>query len=147
LASALPPLMLAPPAHTPRAVALRPISAGDAGARSGRGPQPEAEALREDELLRLQSPGMGSRSAESRGRTGHSSADVSDTTESHFNAGEAPGIPRSETAFLAQLFSQDEPEEASPDPYGDASRAYDRLREERHIGLVIDVREPVDFEV
>lgn len=53
--SASPILLPAPSAPPPRLIALRPIAAGDAGARAGTGtgPQFEAEALREDELFRL----------------------------------------------------------------------------------------------
>ncbi len=58
--------------------------------------------------------------------------------------GETPIFPGGTAAFIAQLFAQEEPEETTLDPFGDAGRAYERLREERHVGLVVDVRDPVD---
>ncbi len=48
---------------------------------------------------------------------------------------------------MAQLFAADEPSEEPQDPFGDATKAYDRFREERRAGLFIDVRDPVDVEV
>ena len=63
MATALPSMLSYPALPPPRATALRPISAGDAGARNSDKPQAEAEALREDELYRLRPEGAESHSA------------------------------------------------------------------------------------
>jgi len=56
-------------------------------------------------------------------------------------------LPGRTAAFLAQLLAQDEPLEEQPDPSGDASRAYERSREERDTSLFVDVRDPVDVKI
>ena len=138
----------APAALLPRTTALRPVSAGEAGARSGTGPQIEAEALREDELQRLHAPEAESHSPGGDGpEAGRFESAPRHDEERPHPAGETPTFPGGSAAFLAQLLAQDDPPDEPLDPYADASRAYVRLREERHIGLVIDVRDPVDVEV
>ncbi len=150
MAIAASPLLLpAPVVPPPRIIALRPIAAGDAGARagSGTGPQIEAEELREDELYRLQADRAESRSSGSGSGRGRYEAHVEDESHSAHPAGETPSFPGGSAAFMAQLFAADEPSEEPQDPFGDATKAYDRFSEERHPGMVIDVRDPVDVAV
>jgi hypothetical protein len=134
--------MLPSPVQASRTVALRPISAGDAGARSGGKPEVDAEALREDELRRLYGPDLDKEYSREGTRSGSAARSEDDDEEPA--AVEIPVVGAGDAAFLAQLLAQDEPAEEPVDPYRDASRAYGRFREERHVGLVIDIRDPVD---
>lgn len=147
MATALPSMLSYPALPPPRATALRPISAGDAGARNSDKPQAEAEALREDELYRLRPEGAESHSA-SAGTSGERPSAGEEAGERHFETrSETPSFPGGTAAFLAQLFAQDEPVEEQPDPFGDATRAYERFREERDTGLFVDVRDPIDVKI
>jgi len=146
VATALSPLMLPPPASVPRAVVLRPISASDGSARSGYGPGVDAEEVREEELRRLQGPEFEDQPRGKGPQAGYSTP--ADETEADPDTRpETLGVGPSDTAFLAQLMAQEEPGEEAADAYGDASRAYERFREEGHTGLFIDVRDPVDVTV
>ncbi len=147
MATALPSMQAYPALPPPRATALRPISAGDAGARSSDKPQAEAEALREDELYRLRPEGAESHSA-SAGTSGERPSAGEEAGERRFETrSETPSFLRGAAAFLAQLLAQDEPVEEQPDPFGDASRAYERFREERDTSLFVDARDPIDVKV
>lgn len=147
MATALPSMLSYPALPPPRATALRPISAGDAGARSSDKPQAEAEALREDELYRLRPEGAESHSA-SAGTGSERPGAGEEAGERHFEMrSETPSFPGGTAAFLAQLFAQDDPLEEQPDAFGDASRAYERFLEERDTGLFVDVRDPVDVKI
>lgn len=130
-------------------IALRPIAAGDAGARAGSGTKPEIEAeeLREDELYRLQADRAESNASGSGLHQGRYKAHVEDEGHSARHEGETSSFPGGNAAFMAQLFAADEPSEEPQDPFGDATKAYDRFRERRHPGMVIDVRDPVDVAV
>lgn len=131
----------------PRVSALRPVTAGDAGARNAGAserPQVEAEELREDELYRLRPEGADGHSASAgAGRQSRTAAEEDQGDPS--TAAETPSFPGGAAAFMAQLFAQEEPAEVQPDPFGDASRAYERFGEERDSTLFIDVRDPVDL--
>ena len=63
------------------------------------------------------------------------------------NAERSSELAGGTAAFLAQLFAQDEPVEEQPDPFADASRAYERFREERDTSLFVDARDPIDVKV
>lgn len=145
MATALSPLMLSAPAPVPRPVMLRPVSAGEAGGRSGRGPKADADGLREDELRRLYGSDLGDPSFDKgpQARQAEVSEDPKEESERNICAPAGMG----DTAFLAQLLSQDEPAPEGSDPFGDASRAYERFHAERHMGMVIDLRDPVDVTV
>lgn len=142
----LPPTPVVPPL---KMIALRPIAAGDAGSRAGSGtePQIEAEELREDELYRLQADRAETRSSGSGPERRRYEAHAEDESRSAHHASETPSFPGGSAAFMAQLFAAEEPSEEAQDPFGDATKAYDRFSEERHPGMVIDVRDPVDVAV
>lgn len=141
-------LLLPAPAVPPsRLTALRPVASADAGARLGTGPPMEAEELREDELFRLRAePAEGRSSDAGPDRAPPASRSQEDEGDNR-PEGETPSLLGGTAAFMAQLFAADEPDEAPKDPFGDAARAYGRFREERHAGMVIDVRDPVDVAV
>lgn len=143
------PLLPVPSVPQARVIALRPVAAGDAGSRAGTGtePQTEAEALREDELYRLHAERVESQASGGSPDRGRYEDHAEDDNHSGHYAGETPSFPGGTAAFMAQLFAADESSEESQDPFGDATRAYSRFREERHAGMVIDVRDPVDVEV
>ena len=131
----------------PRATALRPVTAPDTGAGAGKRPDIEAEDLREEELRRLQPDGVHARSAHTHADAGDPGVASEDDDEEAFASPETPSFPGGAAAFLAQLFAQEAPAEEQPDPFGDASRAYQRFREERDSGHFIDVRDPVDVQI
>lgn len=150
LTTALPSVPTYPALPPPRATALRPVSAGESGARntgSSDRPHIEAEELREDELHRLRPEGAESHTASA--DAGHERSHVSSNEEipTAEARAETPSFPGGTTAFLTQLLAQKEPGEEQPDPYGDASRAYERFLEERDTGHVIDIRDPVDVNI
>lgn len=76
-------------------IALRPIAAGDAGARAGSGTKPEIEAeeLREDELYRLQADRAESNASGSGLHQGRYKAHVEDEGHSARHEGETPSFP------------------------------------------------------
>ena len=139
---ASPPVLPALP--PPRAAALRPVTAPDTGAGAGKRPDVEAEDLREDELKRLRPDGAHARSNVD---TEEASPESEDGGEDGSATPESASIPGGTAAFLAQLFAQDEPAEDQPDPFGDATRAYRHLREERDAGHFIDIRDPIDVQI
>lgn len=147
MAIAVSPLLLPAPAlPPPRLTALRPVAAGDAGARAGTGAQTDAEALREDELFRLRADPAEGQSSGGSPDHGSRAGRAGDEEGDDHQERETPALPGGTAAFMVQLFGADDPEEAPQDPFGDATRAYGRFREERHAGMIIDVRDPVYLE-
>ncbi len=143
--------LVPPPAYPalppPRATALRPVTSADASSDTGKRPDVEAEDLREDELKRLRPDGVHARSGHAKADAGHTVPVPDDEADEAHESPETPSFPGGMAAFMAQLFAQDEPDEEQPDPFGDASRAYQRFREERDGGHFMDVREPVDVKI
>ncbi len=142
---ASPPVLPALP--PPRATALRPVSASDTGAGAGKRPDIEAEDLREEELRRLQPDGVHARSTHTKSGARDADESSKEEVEDTFTAPQTPSLPGGGAAFLAQLFAQNEPAEDQPDPFGDATRAYRRFREERDAGHFIDIRDPIDVQI
>jgi hypothetical protein len=150
LATALLSTQSYPALPPPRVTALRPVSAGDAGTRStgsSERPQIEAESLREDELYRLRPESAESHSAGAGASRQQSRTAEDDQPPGPATPAETPSFPGGTSAFLTQLLAQEEPAQEHLDPFGDATRAYERFHEERDANLFIDVRDPVDVNI